>query len=978
MWDGLDPRTTTLEQAFEPLYSRAQEFNAKWSIAELRLKEADIKWLQEWFVSLSTTKASNWIQSTSLIRLPQLSGITERQAFGSLLICLACEKCRKESREDAVWPVIRKILPNDNDLQLQLFLTNGQPSYLTKDAISDAVRALNLRHAMDIEGAQQWFITLKLQYGFTFRGAKNRLAEWLVNLGCPHAVRYLIGDSTYPDLESKSFAALWSALIQYRRSQITEIQIRQTVQNSPWILPDWIDDILKEAKSRVSTLGTGDAQLRLSGVTEELDEQDIIQPIDRIALDWPNNNTPPRIKFTLARETIQECTENLDANELDFYVDGKKVCRWLRQRDRSWSGPPEICAEPDSARNTPNLRPHVLTVRSRQGDPILEWDLTDSGLMADVVVFDLENPTLLQTELHPINPNNRHALLCDPACQIDGCTPDFTFQRNGVARKAFRLPVPLQSGICIKYKDFEIWQPVREIADGTHAPAAVALTTQGNGPLPLNSSDVFVIEGLPPGTSAAVLLINTTQHALSQRGPTWITANAIRITPELAARQHRIRIRYEFNGAWRNCIPQLSFPLVGAARVNTLNGPNQTLEVVQPGSTVNRNEAMLRIWSPDQDNAPNVYEGQYLIGKARYRRVRLKSCPGHGGVLRIHTQTGEHSLEISCIDNGSLARYAPAMLGQPATLEFWDDKEPADVGPEGYGIWICLRGNNGGLRLERVPDSALVPNSTSRKWRVRLNNNPISIAVTWKGYWCGAHWDIDQIESYLTGQAQLSESDFAILKWLRVPILAPGLVDQISNIALSRPCHFLRPWLRNDGLNPALRSDELLGLDSVARHFLWTTFPVAHAAAAADIVAPWDGNLNHPERYIGQLDRLTDISPVLTWVRLEKFLRNNAANTLNLLRAFTCARLGLPVGANSNRIHASLSFLEARVSQLTSLDQNRANDLVRQWITGMRNNLWQPNPDGQAEIEMIGQTLSGRQYVATSMCCYWLQLAGVL
>ena len=122
--------------------------------------------------------------------------------FGSILICAAAEVCREESREDSVWPAIRRILADSPELQGELFLSNGQPSSLTKDVITDAVRALNLRHAMDIEGTQQWFTTIKLQFGFTYRGAKNRLAEWLVNLGRPHAVQYLIGDSDFPELST--------------------------------------------------------------------------------------------------------------------------------------------------------------------------------------------------------------------------------------------------------------------------------------------------------------------------------------------------------------------------------------------------------------------------------------------------------------------------------------------------------------------------------------------------------------------------------------------------------------------------------------------------------------------------------------------------------------------------------------------------------------------------------------------------------
>ena len=115
----------------------------------------------------------NWFRSV----LPQKVGgetfVTSRQMLGALLICVGAEICREESREDSVWPAIRRILPKSHALQGELFMSNGQPTPLTKTVIADAARALNLRNAMDIEGTQQWFVTIKLQFGFTWRGSKK-------------------------------------------------------------------------------------------------------------------------------------------------------------------------------------------------------------------------------------------------------------------------------------------------------------------------------------------------------------------------------------------------------------------------------------------------------------------------------------------------------------------------------------------------------------------------------------------------------------------------------------------------------------------------------------------------------------------------------------------------------------------------------------------------------------------------------------
>ena len=136
-----------LEQVFEPLHARAVQFDHMWSVAELRLPPDEVAWLRCWFDYLTPNSAENW-GSVLLSRVEGGLFATYRQMFGALLICAGAEVCREDSREDSVWPAIRSILPKSHALQRELFMSNGQPTPLTKGVISDAARALNLRHAI--------------------------------------------------------------------------------------------------------------------------------------------------------------------------------------------------------------------------------------------------------------------------------------------------------------------------------------------------------------------------------------------------------------------------------------------------------------------------------------------------------------------------------------------------------------------------------------------------------------------------------------------------------------------------------------------------------------------------------------------------------------------------------------------------------------------------------------------------------------
>lgn len=505
MWTHLHPQKTTLEEVYKPLHTRSEEFGRLWSVAELRLSDNDLEWLRSWIGNLTPESTENWIKTVLLTKYEGNQFLNYRQMFGSILICIGAETCRRESREDSVWPTFRNILPKSHALHRELFLPNGQPTTLTKDIISDAVCVLNLRHAMDIEGTQQWFTTIKLQYGFTYKGARNRLAEWLVNLGQPHSIQYLCGDSDSSELCSKSFRTMWNALKQYRRGLIDKEKVLISLMSNPWIRSDWIDDLINEARGKISTLGTGEWSPQDSEVFEEVKEEEFC-PITQIALDW-QPGTVPRIKFELEHTAIENETNMLEDTELDFYIDGKKLGRWLRQKDGSWSGNDIIFAEPEKNKEQPNLTPRVLSIQSGSGETILEWDFADSGLTEEVLVFDLDKERIVKTGTEQLIQNRRYALICDRNCRIDGCTPTETFEKNGISKKVVRLPLPIDTNFYIAYEDFILWQPVRE-ENTERQQYSLILTTPDEEMLLLNEKSILLVEGLSEEAEAVELLIH--------------------------------------------------------------------------------------------------------------------------------------------------------------------------------------------------------------------------------------------------------------------------------------------------------------------------------------------------------------------------------------------------------------------------------------------------------------------------------------
>ena len=507
MWTHLEPNSARIHGVFVPLHAGAKQYDRAWSIAELRLARDDVDWLRSWLKHLSLGNIRNWINPIMPAQYRAGTHATYRQMFGSLLICAGAEVCREDSREDSVWPAIRSLLPKGYMAGNELFLSNGQPSPMTKDMIVDAVRILNLRNTMDIEGTQQWFMTMKLQFGFTYSGAKNRLAEWLVNLGQPGAVQYLTGESEFPELASQSFQSLWRALTQYRRGLVEEAEVRTTLKQNPWIKAHWIDDLLKEAKAKIATLGTGERQTSETEIHEEVAPEEDLCPIAGIALEWIPN-TVPRFRFQLDRHAIEdEIAGGDEGDSLDFFVDGRKLCRWLRQEDGSWAGVDHIYAEPDKDRERPNLNPRTLAARFRSGESLLEWDFADSGLSEDVLVFDLKTGRMLKAAFERLELDRQYAIVCDRESILEGGEVVETFAKNGIARKVMRLAPPINANVSISYGDFVLWQPARAERDQFPRFPLSLMTPEGMT-LSLHDRSKLFLGGLPEDAKSVRLLIH--------------------------------------------------------------------------------------------------------------------------------------------------------------------------------------------------------------------------------------------------------------------------------------------------------------------------------------------------------------------------------------------------------------------------------------------------------------------------------------
>jgi hypothetical protein len=223
-----------IEQRLPPIRAR--------SLCELKLSDRDYHCL------------SAWVREKLTPRTLKLGG----WKVGAIVFNYITEIARREAVGGRLWPLVASNFPNE--LRSLLF-PNDHPSSELKAWIREAANKLGLRHVLEENDSQTWYITTHLQFGFSAPGFREHLPEWFCGINQWEAIRRLLSGN----LRSDSFCDLWQALRYYRRNWVSEDIVRTVIRDSPWVLPEWENDLVRLSQERIGLvdveLGEGDAEL---------------------------------------------------------------------------------------------------------------------------------------------------------------------------------------------------------------------------------------------------------------------------------------------------------------------------------------------------------------------------------------------------------------------------------------------------------------------------------------------------------------------------------------------------------------------------------------------------------------------------------------------------------------------------------------------------------------------------------------------
>ena len=301
--------TLELEDLFLHFSAKVCSVPAPRSLVEAGFIDKEIEELREWFVD--RWELPYWCDDG--LR-QEAAGASRQEMIGALILILATAQCREHADQDSVWPAATKSFRGGKAYPT-LFVA-GQPTASCKRAMAAGVRRLGLRNLIDRHGKQEYFDTLRLQFGFTRRGAEKRLPEWLAGL-VPLPVKILSGeDREYIDLRSESFSVLWKALKRFRDNQLAKEYTRLVLEAFPWVRHDWIEGLLEAAANgragRVSNSLPAD---EVKGTVRASVAERLCEPI----LEWPEESGP-RLILRLANAPMPEILGDSTAVEICDYT----------------------------------------------------------------------------------------------------------------------------------------------------------------------------------------------------------------------------------------------------------------------------------------------------------------------------------------------------------------------------------------------------------------------------------------------------------------------------------------------------------------------------------------------------------------------------------------------------------------------------------------------------------------------------------
>lgn len=741
-----------LAVAISALASERGLLRAEWSCAELGLDNEDYQWLKEYIYRLDSYSVQEYLIPDGRITR-EYKSYPAQAVFGLVLMVYESELARREAHEGTIWPILSKGFPAS--IKDHLFLQNNNPTSLHREILERAALRYNLRNVFGKEGVCEWLNSIFLQFGFTRRGFRARLPEWLAGTMPPVAVESLL-------CSSKSFEQMWDALKRYQNKNLKKEQLLEQLQQSPWVLPEWHEELLEAASRRRATEARPEESYFLSEPELTLDGK--------------------RASFTSTIVNLEDL--GLTENEYYVQVNRRRTAKLIKQSDGSYRVSPEVLDLGFS-----ESVPVEIINRSGQvcqSDFLYLWDdeVTVYKLTSRVRQWDALTKGLARNSEYVLIVNRDMSI--HPAC----------VEWEQAGKKLIRLPKDWPANTVLTLDDEPYWE-IQEARKDRPLPAwanEVKVIPKG---LSHSLNKSFYVEvKCPPEVKVLSARFCGQSVNLNEGAFNKVNVGPLKLTFQIAGERLPIKVRLKKDK--ETCVIE--------TELNLTYGPpmfkSQDLEVdlnEYDELRVKQFEAgQLKIFSTLKNWG--LVEGSEWLTCLRQSKISVGGVSGGliglGAPLLLITGPYNSDLQIklvrNIVDTGVIqeAKINEGVL----TIQLYNQIEPS---AEHQVVLMDSEGRPCLLRPETGDDHSL--------WRVGLETDPVAVAIAYKGtrmgYWAYFDW-----YKCLT-KASDAMGVAALVRWMGLPVLSKDLSEEIKAFYEAYPREVTAAWFHGKGLVEGLKFD---------------------------------------------------------------------------------------------------------------------------------------------------------------------------
>lgn len=781
----------TIHNAVAAIVQRAQRLGltkSSWSLVELAPDEEDFHWLCQWAQCLSPAVANRCLVNGHYKQFDtNIGNFSDAAGIGVLLLLFAVEVARRNANERSLWMAVSQ---HSFSLNTQRVLfPNNYPTRAYKDCIELAVRKLNLRHVFGIQGLQNWYDSIYLQLGFTKLGFTSRLPEWLVGQNSTFAIQRLLDGP----MSSATFQELWNALWMYRRKNISEQQLHRTLKASAWILPEWIPELIKQARTRLHLHDTTTSG-RITSFSTEATEGDSF--LDQPQLVWDPSGEP-----SFHSQLVNLTQLDLIESTYRLMIAGKTYAHLRRHTDGSYQS--DLPYKITLPATSPLLIASIVTPNGSiiQNQTLQLWDEGE-----DISLFAYNKGYSLDPWEQIMSTQRSYYLLLSSDLEIQP-QPTHWYRLNAHT-SLYLLERDWPTDTQVLLAGQRLWQPRLSSLPRT-SPSDIL--TKDDVHIYLHSTSVPLVFGRavrfqidhPQGYEITFLRsagqsIEAKQH----------TANTT-ITERVTLQPHM------FSGQTNPCIEltlwirhinaptatrlryPIEVPLIGTA----LLGPDgwEAVDTNQPLSIEQTKKQPLRFYLKDIEDWA-LLEGDTWLTNPWKTPKPLQMCAGFGAPLKIQKSAYNasaldhpHQLASEVINTGCVKAISIENVnsGQSRrvhiqlTLPIEPDEEHTIVWWDQDGTYTFFKPEQWGTQPETMYWSAPLP---------ALCTHPIAIAIAYNGMWLGT-WYSEDWSRILTTNTIGADVTAALLRWLHLPLLSRNIFKDVVQFTEEHPLVALSVWL---------------------------------------------------------------------------------------------------------------------------------------------------------------------------------------